>query len=56
MFQSPGYSLEYEERVYRGTVHVRHHSSEQASPGVRTYIWPALIRAGQVLSKAVVVT
>lgn len=54
--QSPAYSIEYEERVYRAGVHVRHHSSDQTSSAVRTYIWPALLRAGQVLSKAVVVT
>ena len=33
--QSPGYTIEYEERVFRAGVHVRHHSSDQTSPGVR---------------------
>ena len=46
----------YEERQFRGEVHVRHHTSDAAVTSVRTYIWPALIRGNTVLSKAVVVT
>ena len=56
IFQSPSYAIEYEERQFRGEVHVRHHSSDAAVTSVRTYIWPALIRGNTVLSKAVVVT
>ena len=56
MFQTPAYTIEYEERQFRPEVHVRHHSSHPTSPAVRTYIWPALILGTEVLSKAVVVT
>jgi len=54
--QTPAYSIEYEERQFRGDVHVRHHSSQANTNTVRTYIWPALLLGTAVLSKAVVVT
>ena len=56
IFQTPAYSIEYEERQFRPEVHVRHHSSHSNTLTVRTYIWPALLRDKEVLSKAVVVT
>ena len=56
IFQTPAYSIEYEERQFRPEVHVRHHTSQSTSLTVRTYIWPALILGSEVLSKAVVVT
>ncbi|XP_014282094.1 uncharacterized protein [Halyomorpha halys] len=56
--QGKGYTLEYEERVFRRDMHVRFHSANPDNTSIRTYLWPALIEApgGNCVYKAVVLT
>uniref|UniRef100_A0A0K8SKS7 Mitochondria-eating protein n=1 Tax=Lygus hesperus TaxID=30085 RepID=A0A0K8SKS7_LYGHE len=56
--QGAGYTLEYEERVFRRELHVRFHSSDGESSTIRTYLWPALLESpsGTCVYKAVVLT
>ncbi|EEC01665.1 hypothetical protein IscW_ISCW001706, partial [Ixodes scapularis] len=54
-----GFGIEYETRVFRRDLHVRFHTSNHESDHIRTYLWPALLRAapqGACVHKGVVVT
>ncbi|XP_017779345.1 PREDICTED: uncharacterized protein LOC108564744 [Nicrophorus vespilloides] len=57
--QQPPYELETDFQIpirMQGERHQRHHSSERGSDIVRAYLWPALLRNGICVHKAVVVT
>ena len=58
LFQSPGYSIEYETRRFKPEMHVRFHSSDLAASTISTYLWPALLEtsSGACLQKGVVIT
>ena len=58
IWQTPPCVLEFETREFLREMHVRFHSSDQDSNVVKTYLWPALVRAhdGTCLHKGVVIT
>ncbi|XP_069166282.1 uncharacterized protein [Procambarus clarkii] len=56
--QTPPYLIDYETRTYRKEYHVRFHTADPESDGIKTYLWPALLegRGGPCVQKGVVVT
>ena len=58
LFQTPGYSIEYETRKFRPDLHVRFHSSNLTNETISTYLWPALLDTAtkHCVQKGVVIT
>ena len=58
VFQVPSYVIEYEERQFRGDLHVRFHLSRPENDLIQTYLWPALLEGenGPCVQKGVVIT
>ncbi|XP_014667833.1 PREDICTED: uncharacterized protein LOC106809307 [Priapulus caudatus] len=56
--QIPAFSIEYESSVFTPELHERHHTSDQYSDRILTYLWPSLIEneRGPCVYKGVVVT
>ncbi|GFQ72879.1 MIEAP domain-containing protein, partial [Trichonephila clavata] len=56
--QNPSYVIDYETRTFRKEIHMRFHTSNQASNVIKSYLWPALVEGdnGPCVHRGVVLT